>query len=62
MPLKEGVVELREKGAPLRFIRELLLNVNVAVKRRHDRALPGPSVRCANVTTRTAAAQRSSRG
>jgi len=31
MPLKEGIVELRQKGASLRLIRELLLTVNVAV-------------------------------
>lgn len=31
MPLKDGIVELREKGASLRLIRELLLTVNVAV-------------------------------
>ena len=31
MPLKEGIVELRQKGASLRLIRELLLSVNVAV-------------------------------
>jgi hypothetical protein len=31
MPLKDGVVELREKGASLRLIRELLLTVDVSV-------------------------------
>ena len=31
MPLKEGIVELREKGASLRLIRELLATVDVAV-------------------------------
>ena len=31
MPLKEGIVELREKGASLRLIRELLATVGVAV-------------------------------
>ena len=31
MPLKEGIVELRQKGASLRLIRELLLTVDVAV-------------------------------
>lgn len=31
MPLKEGIVELRQKGASLRLIRELLLSVDVAV-------------------------------
>src|SRR4026208_2025849 len=31
MPLKEGIVELREKGASLRLIRELLATVNVSV-------------------------------
>ena len=31
MPLKDGIVELREKGASLRLIRELLLTVDVAV-------------------------------
>ncbi len=31
MPLKEGIVELRQKGESLRLIRELLLTVNVAV-------------------------------
>ncbi len=31
MPMKEGIVELREKGASLRLIRELLLTVDVAV-------------------------------
>ena len=31
MPLKEGVVELREKGASLRLIRELLATVDVSV-------------------------------
>lgn len=31
MPLKEGIVELRQKGASLRLIRELLLTVGVAV-------------------------------
>ena len=29
--MKEGIVELREKGASLRLIRELLLTVNVSV-------------------------------
>jgi hypothetical protein len=31
MPLKEGIVELRQKGASLRLIRELLATVGVAV-------------------------------
>ena len=31
MPMKEGIVELREKGASLRLIRELLLTVDVSV-------------------------------
>lgn len=31
MPLKDGIVELRQKGASLRLIRELLATVNVAV-------------------------------
>jgi hypothetical protein len=31
MPLKDGIVELREKGASLRLIRELLATVDVAV-------------------------------
>lgn len=31
MPLKEGIIELREKGASLRLIRELLATVDVAV-------------------------------
>jgi hypothetical protein len=31
MPLKEGIIELRQKGASLRLIRELLLTVDVAV-------------------------------
>jgi hypothetical protein len=31
MPLKDGIVELREKGASLRLIRELLLTVDVSV-------------------------------
>ena len=31
MPLKDGIVELRQKGASLRLIRELLLTVSVAV-------------------------------
>jgi hypothetical protein len=31
MPLKDGVVELRQKGASLRMIRELLATVGVAV-------------------------------
>jgi len=31
MPLREGIVELREKGASLRLIRELLLTVEVSV-------------------------------
>jgi hypothetical protein len=31
MPLKEGIVELRQKGASLRLIRELLATVEVAV-------------------------------
>jgi hypothetical protein len=31
MPMKDGIVELREKGASLRLIRELLLTVDVAV-------------------------------
>src|SRR6202163_3976041 len=30
-PLKEGIVELRQKGASLRLIRELLATVDVAV-------------------------------
>ena len=31
MPLKEGIVELRQKGASLHLIRELLATVDVAV-------------------------------
>jgi len=31
MPLKDGIVELREKGASLRLIRELLATVDVSV-------------------------------
>src|SRR6202011_3581407 len=31
MPLKNGIVELRQKGASLRLIRELLATVDVAV-------------------------------
>jgi hypothetical protein len=31
MPLKDGIIELREKGASLRLIRELLATVDVAV-------------------------------
>jgi hypothetical protein len=31
MPLKEGIVELCEKGASLRLIRELLATVDVSV-------------------------------
>jgi hypothetical protein len=31
IPLREGIVELREKGASLRLIRELLATVDVAV-------------------------------
>jgi hypothetical protein len=31
MPLKEGIVELRQKGASLRLIRELLATVDVQV-------------------------------
>src|ERR1700686_5728318 len=31
MPLKEGILELRQKGASLRLIRELLATVDVAV-------------------------------
>jgi hypothetical protein len=31
MPLKEGIVELREKGASLRLIRELLATVDLSV-------------------------------
>lgn len=31
MPLKDGIVELRQKGASLRMIRELLATVDVAV-------------------------------
>ena len=31
IPLKEGIVELRQKGASLRLIRELLATVDVAV-------------------------------
>ncbi len=31
MPMKEGIIELREKGASLRLIRELLATVGVAV-------------------------------
>src|SRR5216110_2272586 len=31
MPLREGIVELREKGASLRLIRELLATVDVSV-------------------------------
>src|SRR6266480_5286538 len=31
MPLKDGIVELRQKGASLRLIRELLATIDVAV-------------------------------
>jgi hypothetical protein len=31
MPLKEGIVELRQKGASLRLIRELLATIDVSV-------------------------------
>jgi hypothetical protein len=31
MPMKEGIIELREKGASLRLIRELLATVDVSV-------------------------------
>src|SRR6516164_5422294 len=31
MPLKDGIVELRQKGASLRLIRELLATVSIAV-------------------------------
>src|SRR2546425_11666576 len=31
MPLKDGIIELREKGASLRLIRELLVTVDVSV-------------------------------
>jgi hypothetical protein len=31
MPLREGIIELREKGASLRLIRELLATVDVSV-------------------------------
>lgn len=31
MPMKEGIIELRQKGASLRLIRELLATVDVAV-------------------------------
>jgi hypothetical protein len=31
MPLKEGIIELRQKGASIRLIRELLATVGVAV-------------------------------
>ncbi len=31
MPMKDGIVELRQKGASLRLIRELLATVDVAV-------------------------------
>jgi hypothetical protein len=31
MPLREGIVELREKGASLRLIRELLATVDISV-------------------------------
>jgi hypothetical protein len=31
MPLKDGIIELREKGASLRLIRELLATVDVPV-------------------------------
>src|ERR1700686_2582423 len=31
MPLKEGILELRQKGASLRLIRELLATVDVSV-------------------------------
>ena len=37
-PLRYGIVELREKGASLRLIRELLRTVNVSVSIGHDRA------------------------
>jgi hypothetical protein len=31
MPLKDGIIELREKGASLRLVRELLATVDVSV-------------------------------
>ena len=31
MPMKDGIIELRQKGASLRLIRELLATVDVAV-------------------------------
>jgi hypothetical protein len=31
MPIKDGIIELRDKGASLRLIRELLLSVDVSV-------------------------------
>lgn len=31
MPFKDGIIELRQKGASLRLIRELLATINVAV-------------------------------
>src|SRR6516164_9555705 len=31
MPMKDGIIELRQKGASLRLIRELLATVGVAV-------------------------------
>jgi hypothetical protein len=31
MPMKDGIIELRQKGASLRLIRDLLATVNVAV-------------------------------
>jgi hypothetical protein len=31
MPMKDGIIELRDKGASLRLIRELLLTVDVSV-------------------------------
>ncbi|MGH8093206.1 MAG: hypothetical protein ACREIF_07025 [Chthoniobacterales bacterium] len=40
MPLKDGIVELRQKGASLRMIRELLATVGVAVE---PTRLPGSS-------------------
>ena len=32
MPMKDGIIELRQKGASLRLIRELLATVDVAVR------------------------------
>lgn len=39
MPLKDGVVELRQEGASLLLIRELFATVGVGGGNRHDRAL-----------------------